>query len=65
MSETKKYRVDVRRTKRGKIVHSYWTDTVDTIYTRSYVDIYQYVGKRLFRVKTITPTSIVHWKNVE
>jgi len=51
METIKKYRVDVRRSKRGRIIQSYWTDSANVENHKGYfISIYQYFGKRLFKV---------------
>jgi len=51
-----KYRVDIRRTKRGRIVRSFWTDSVNhEEYKSNFISLYQYFGKRLFKVASFEP----------
>ena len=53
---TKKYRVDVRRSKRGRIIQSYWTDSYNVENHKGYfISMYQYFGKRLFKVASFKP----------
>jgi hypothetical protein len=51
-----KYRVDIRRTKRGRIIESFWTDSFDANTRKGYfIELYQYFGKRLFKVNSFKP----------
>lgn len=56
--ERKKFRVDIRRSKRGTIIESFWTNSFDAK-TRAgyYINVYQRFGKRMFRVCHYDPTK--------
>lgn len=49
-----KYRIDIRRSKRGMIVRSFWTNTLDENYP-SYTTIYEQRGKRMYKIKQYPP----------
>ena len=53
-----KYRVDIRRTKRSKLLESFCTDSFD-VNTRKYyfIEMYQYFGKRLYKILTHNPNE--------
>lgn len=56
--KNKGYRVDIRNTKRGRILESFWTDSFDSK-TRpfSFIELYQYFGKRLIKVCSFKPKT--------
>ena len=50
------YRVDIRKSKRGCIIRSFWTDSFDRKpYQSCYINVYQYFGKRLIKVMSFEP----------
>ena len=56
MEKTKQYRIDIRKSKRGRIIESFWTDSFDPKTRRfNFIEIYQYSGKRLFKVSSFEP----------
>ena len=58
ISNIRKFRIDIRRSKRGSIVESYWCETWDSNeFSRNYVSIYEKVGKRMRRVASLEPNS--------
>ena len=53
-----KLRIDVRNTKRGRIIQSFWCTSCDhNLYRNKFVDVYQYFGKRLFKVASFKPSK--------
>ena len=64
--EWKKYRIDIRMSKTGKIVESFWTNSFDIISRpNSYINIYQRFRSRLFKVCHYTPEDIqksINWR---
>ena len=54
-----KYRFDIRKSKRGCIIRSFWTDSFDRKpYQSCFISVYQYFGKRLFKVTSFEPKHI-------
>jgi len=45
----KKYRIDIRRSKRGTIIRSFWSESPD-IDNWGFVTVYEKKGKRVFKV---------------
>ncbi|MFW6247248.1 MAG: hypothetical protein ACOC22_03705 [bacterium] len=51
-----KYRVDIRKSKAGKIIKRYWTDYFNPETEPScFIDVYRYYGKRLIKVLSHKP----------
>lgn len=49
--EKKKYRIDERRSKRGMIVRSYWSDVIPESYNLGgFSTVYEKRGKRMYKV---------------
>ena len=48
----KKYRIDVRRSKRGTIVDEYWSDIPEPKSWHGCVTVYERRGKRMYKLKS-------------
>ncbi len=54
----KKYRIDCRFSKRGKITYSIWCDNLDlSKLPHPFIDIYELKGMRYIKIKSIEPNS--------
>jgi hypothetical protein len=52
-SEKLKYRIDIRRSKWGMIVGSFWSDTSEPTWQWwGYVTVYEMRGKRMYKVNS-------------
>jgi len=50
MEKEKRYRIDVRRSKRGTIVQEYWSYTPEPKNWSGFITIYEKRGKRMYKI---------------